>query len=100
LKLSNELMVCTEKLISYISSQLSIEESTIEIVLDSEMDFLESKNLLSEHPSVEPTEPIYIDNNELIQFIVADTKLDVSLISDVLDKEMEYLEQLGIAQPF
>jgi len=93
-------MVCKEELIFYISEQISIEGSTIEIVLDSEMDFLESKNLFSEHPNIEPTEPIYIDNNELIQFIAADTKLNVSLISDVLDKEMEYLEQLGIAQPF
>lgn len=98
--MSNELMVCTEKLITYISNKLSIEESTIEIVLDSEMDFLESKNLLSEHPSEEPTEPIYIDNKELIHFIEVDTKLDIRIITDVLDKEMEYLEQLGIAQPF
>lgn len=54
---------------------------------------------MSEQSEDQPSEHVFIDMDELIRFIEDKTNMDGSIISNVLEKEMKYLEKSGLVEP-
>ena len=94
-----ELIIDEDELCEYIATKLGINADTVALVLDAEMEFLESKGMVVEvdpsRASEAPTpmnDAVEIDNEELLAYIISTTELSEKVVTQVLTLELEYIE--------
>ncbi|WP_338553621.1 hypothetical protein [Paenibacillus sp. KS-LC4] len=81
-----------QQLIAYITSKVKASEADVKLVLKHEMTFI---NNAQENAAGE----VEVDSDELVDYILKqrDVKLDELSIETILDLEMEYLMDQGVA---
>ncbi|ANY66748.1 hypothetical protein BBD42_09945 [Paenibacillus sp. BIHB 4019] len=81
-----------QQLIAYITSKTKASEADVKLVLKHEMTFI---NNAQENASGE----VEVDSDELVDYILKqrDVKLDELTVETILDLEMEYLMDQGVA---
>lgn len=91
--LDNELVLEIELVINYIVKELGFSYKIVEWVLDSELDFLTEKGLVTDTPNdIDQQESEhFVDVNELLDFVVKKTGLSPEIVQTVLEKEEEYM---------
>lgn len=87
-----EAQINEQELIQYIAAKTKADEKSIKLVLQHEQTFI---NNASEDAKGE----VDIDSDELVDYILSrkDVKLDELTVETILDTEMEYLMDKGLA---
>jgi hypothetical protein len=81
-----------QELVRYIADQTKVDAKSIMLVLKHEQDFINSAK--------EDTKgEVSIDSDELVDYVVSrrDVKLDELTVETILDTEMDYLMEKGVA---
>jgi hypothetical protein len=81
-----------QELVRYIADQIKVDAKSIMLVLKHEQDFINSAK--------EDTKgEVSIDSDELVDYVVSrrDVKLDELTVETILDTEMDYLMEKGVA---
>ena len=81
-----------QKLVAYIAGKVNVEEKQIRLVLKHTKDFLD-------HAQEDANGEAEIDGDELVDYVMSrrDVKLDELTVETILDLEMDYLTELGVA---
>ncbi|MFX3636529.1 MAG: hypothetical protein ACE3L7_21455 [Candidatus Pristimantibacillus sp.] len=81
-----------QELIQYIADKTNADPKSIQLVLKHEQQFIESAK-------VDSKGEIDIDSDELVDYILSrsDVKLDELTVETILDSEMDYLMDKGLA---
>jgi len=87
-----EAQINEQELIKYIAGKTNADENSIKLVLKHEQAFI---NNAPEDKNGE----VDIDSDELVDYIMSrkDVKLDELTVETILDTEMEYLMEQGVA---
>lgn len=100
---NGDFLIDEEELCEYIVKQLGIDSDTVSMILDAEMAILESKGLVLEEKPASPGSnemPVgKVDTDELNAYVVSHTGLNQETVESILDTEMLYLEEHGVAGP-
>ncbi|MCZ8514430.1 hypothetical protein O9H85_18780 [Paenibacillus filicis] len=81
-----------QELVQYIASKTGVEPASIKLVLRHEQAFIDSAKTNAKGE-------VDIDSDELVDYVVSrpDVKLDELKVESVLDAEMDYLTEQGLA---
>lgn len=87
------------ELSTFIAQQTGHSGELIDSILDSELEFLDLKGLLTDSPEENDSEEsIFIDTDELKAFIIEKLGLSVEVVTEVLEAEDEFLISKGIME--